>query len=69
MDVYLLSQIKISMVMKAKKFRKFVITTKDGETIPCKAPSSKLTEEYAKLLAYHWAKIDKSRVETVKGID
>lgn len=56
--------------MKAKKkFRKFVITTKDGETIPCKAPSSKLTEEYAKLLAYHWAKIDKSRVETVKGID
>ena len=43
------------------KSRNFVLTLKDGTQKEVKAPHE-VTLEYARKLAYHWAKVDKSEV-------
>lgn len=54
--------------MKAEKYKYFELTLKDGSKITVKAPSSKLTLEYASKLAYHWAKVNKDDIINIVGI-
>lgn len=54
--------------MKVEKFKVFELTLKDGSKVITKTPSSKLSLNYAKDLAYHWANVDKNDVVNVIGI-
>lgn len=54
--------------MKAEKFKKFELNLKDGSKVIVKAPTSKLTLEYASKLAYHWARVPKDDVIKVIGL-
>ena len=40
--------------MKANKYKRFEVTLKDGTKVITKTPTSRLTEKYAKIGAYHW---------------
>lgn len=56
-------------MVKKPKFKNFELTLIDGSKVMVKAPRSRLTEEYAALLAYHWANVSKTNVILVKGVD
>ena len=47
------------------KSRNFVLTLKDGTQKEVKAPHA-VTLEYAKRIAYHWAKVNKNDVIKVE---
>lgn len=47
------------------KSKYFTVTIKDGTRIDVTAPN-KVTLEYARKLAYHWAKVDKNDVINVE---
>lgn len=53
---------------KSEKFKTFELTLKDGSKVITKAPTAKLTVEYATKLAYHWVKVDKEDVISIVGI-
>ena len=47
------------------KSRNFVLTLKDGTQKEVKAPNA-VTLEYARKLAYHWAKVNRNEVFNVE---
>ena len=47
------------------KTRYFTVILKDGTIIDVTAPN-KVTFEYARKLAYHWAKVDRNEVINVE---
>ena len=49
------------------KFKYFELTLKNGTKVTAKAPS-KVTVAYALNVAYHWAKVCKEDVSSLKGI-
>ena len=49
------------------KFNYFELTLKDGTKVTAKAPA-KVTLNYALNVAYHWAKVHKEDVISIKGI-
>ena len=49
------------------KFKYFELTLKDGSKVTAKAPS-KATVSYSLNVAYHWAKVCKNDVISIKGI-
>ena len=62
--------------MKAFKYKYFEVTLADGTKVQTKSPSSKLTENYAKLLCWYWINkanrnnaLTPESVLTIKGRD
>ena len=51
-----------------KKYKLFMLLLNNGEKVEVNAPASKVTEEYALSVAYHWAKVNKDLVISVVGI-
>ena len=49
------------------KFKNFELALKNGTKVTAKAPS-KVTINYALNVAYHWAKVRKEDVISIKGI-
>ena len=49
------------------KFKHFELTLQDGTKVTAKAPA-KVTLNYALNVAYHWAKVCKEDVISIKGI-
>ena len=49
------------------KFKYFELSLKDGTKVTAKAPA-KVTINYALNTAYHWAKVCKNDVISIKGI-
>lgn len=54
--------------MKAEKFRLFEATLSDGTKKEVKFPRAKITEKYAILNAWHYAKVGSDEVISIKGI-
>ena len=54
--------------MKKDKYSLFELTLTDGSTVIAKVPKRPVTIDYAKDIAYHWAKIPKEKVRSITGI-
>ena len=51
-----------------QKYKRFELTLTDGSIIICSAPTCKASINYAANVAYHWAKVNKKDVISVKSI-
>ena len=51
-----------------KKYKSFMLLLNNGEKVEVNAPTSKVTEKHALLVAYHWANVSKDMVISVVGI-
>ena len=54
--------------MKKDKYSLFELTLTDGSTVIAKVPKRPVTINYAKDIAYHWAKVPKEKVRSITGI-
>ena len=54
--------------MKKDKYSLFELTLTDGSTVIAKVPKHPVTINYAKGIAYHWAKVPKEKVRSLIGI-
>ena len=50
------------------KYKTFELTLTDGSIIICSAPTCKVSINYAANVAYHWAKVSKNDVISIKPI-
>ena len=54
--------------MQKDKYSLFELTLTDGSTVIAKVPKRPVTINYAANIAYHWAKVRKEDVISIKGI-
>ena len=54
--------------MQQPKYKQFELTLINGSTVVCSAPTCKVTINYAANVAYHWAKVNKKDVISIKPI-
>lgn len=55
--------------MEKQKFKYFEVILRGGAVRTVKAPAGRLTLDYAAGLVPHWAKVDKSDILSVRGIE
>lgn len=50
------------------KYKTFELTLIDGSIVVCSVPTGKVSLNYAAKVAYHWAKVSKKDVISIKPI-
>ena len=55
--------------MEQKKYKHGIVILLNGERIKVTAPQGRLTKEYFERSAPHWARVEKSMVQSVQLID